>query len=92
MVRVNDQTIDPGEEADQPDGPSDEVEPGPALASELGRLARHPRAEVRRLEAEADKGEVGATPYIEVSRVAVVVVLIFLLLLGIALTAYYVIR
>jgi hypothetical protein len=89
---VNDHTIDPGEETDQPDGPSDEVEPGRAFVSELDRLARHPRTEVHRLEAEADKGEVGATPYIEVSRVAVAVVLIFLLMLGIALTAYYVIR
>jgi hypothetical protein len=78
--------------SDQPDGPPDELEPGQALRSEFDRLTHHPLSEARRLDAEAALGEIGATPFISVARVVFVVALAFLVLLAIALTAYYVVR
>ena len=77
---------------DQADGPPDELEPGQALRSELDRLTHHPLSEARRLDAEAAVGEVGATPFISLARVGFVVAFAFLVLLAIALTAYYVVR
>jgi hypothetical protein len=75
---------------DQADGPQDELEPGPALRSELDRLGHHPREEAHRLVAEADEGEIGATPFITAAtRVVPAVVLAFLVILALALSAYY---
>jgi hypothetical protein len=77
--------------SDQLDGPPDELEPGAALRSELGRLT-HPLDEARRLGAEADAGEIGTTPFVTIARVGAVVAVIFLVMLAIAVTTYYTAR
>ena len=74
------------------DGPPDEVDPGTALEQELGRLVHHPHQEAARLHDVAEAGETGATPYIEIATVARYIIPFVLLLVGIALAAYYVSR
>ena len=69
---------------------ADEVEPGKRVVAEVERLALHPRQEARRLDALAEVGEDGLTPFVEIARVAVRVLPIVLLVLGVVLTAYYI--
>ena len=74
------------------DPDEDEVEPGPLVAGELERLARHPRLEARRLHDVADAGESGSAPFIEVAAVAFRVVPFVLLMIGIMLGIYFAFR
>jgi hypothetical protein len=71
------------------DGPPDELELGAGVRSEIGRLAHHPRQEARGLTAEADEGEIGATPFITAARVGAVLAVVFVVILVLALLAYY---
>jgi len=73
----------------QDDGPRDELEPGKIVEAEIGRLARHPRAETARLKQVADDGEHGSAPFIEIALVARWVVPIALVLIGITLLVYF---
>ena len=73
----------------QDDGPRDELEPGKIIEAEIGRLARHPRAETTRLKQVADDGEHGSAPFIEIALVARWVVPIALVLIGITLLVYF---
>ena len=72
--------------------PQDELEPGPAVEAELGRIVHDPRAEAHRLEAVGAEGETGSTPFIEIGVVLRVLVPIFLVMLAIALVVYYAVR
>jgi len=74
------------------DPDEDELEPGPLVAGELERLARHPRREARRLHDEADAGESGSAPFIEIAAVALRVVPFVLLTIGIMLGVYFALR
>jgi len=73
----------------QDDGPRDELEPGKIAEAEIGRLARHARAETARLKQVADDGEHGSAPFIEIALVAHWVVPIALVLIGITLLVYF---
>jgi len=68
---------------------ADEVEPGKRVVAEVERLALHPRQEARRLDALAEVGEDGLTPFVEIARVAARVVPIVLVVLGVVLAVYY---
>ena len=73
---------------DNEQGPAEELEPTEAIRDELGRVTRHPRREVERLNDVADEGAAGSTPFIEISRVFLFLVPIFLLMLLLAYGAY----
>jgi hypothetical protein len=88
---VNQEPNDPHDGDPETSESSPELEPGEALRSEVDRLAHHPREEIHRLYQEADEGEVGATPFITMTKVGAVVVAAFVVILALALIAYYVI-
>jgi hypothetical protein len=69
-------------------GPRDELEPGEVIEAEIGRLARHPRAETSRLNQVAADGEHGSSPFIEIALVARWIVPLVLLLVCITLLVY----
>ena len=70
-------------------GPPEDLEPGELIEAELGRLARHPRAETARLKRVAADGEQGSTPFIELVLVARWVVPLVAVFVGILLLVYY---
>ena len=70
-------------------GPPEELEPGELIEAELGRLARHPRAETVRLKRVAADGEQGSTPFIELVLVARWIVPLVAVFVGIMLLIYY---
>ena len=71
------------------DGPRDELEPGEVIEAEIGRLARHPRAETARLKQVAADGEHGSSPFIEIALVASWIVPLVLLMVCITLLVYF---
>jgi 8-oxo-dGTP pyrophosphatase MutT (NUDIX family) len=56
---------------------------------EVGRLVRHPVAEIKRLEHVADEGESAATPLIVAIGIATVIAIIFAIVLTVILLVYY---
>ena len=70
------------------DGAQDELRPGEVIEAELGRLGRHPRAEVARLKRVAEEGESGSTPFIEMALVAARLVPLVALVIGVVLFIY----
>ena len=70
-------------------GPPEELEPGELIEAELGRLARHPRAETVRLKQVASDGEQGSTPFIDLVLVARRIVPLVAVFVGIMLLVYY---
>jgi hypothetical protein len=72
-----------------PDGSNEEFELLNEVEGELERLARHPRAEARRLHSVAEEGESGATPLIELGFVASRVLPIVILMIGLIVGVYY---
>ena len=56
---------------------------------EVGRLVRHPVAEIKRLEHVADEGESAATPLIVGIGVIVAFAIVFAIVLTVILLVYY---
>jgi hypothetical protein len=76
-------------ETKPPDASNEEFELLNEVEGELERLARHPRAEARRLHSVAEEGESGATPLIEFGFVASRVLPIVALMIGLIVGVYY---
>jgi len=68
-----------------PDASGEEFEPLKEAEIELERLVSHPRSEARRLQAVAEEGQSGATPLIELAKVASVVIPLLVLIIGLIL-------
>lgn len=77
---------------DESDGAPDEIEPGQLVVEEVERLAHHPRQEMGRLREVADAGESGATPFIELARVAIRLWPVALVMIAIVLAIYFYVR
>jgi hypothetical protein len=75
-----------------PDGASDEFEPFKELEAEAERIVRHPHAEAQRLHLEAEEGESGATPFIEIGTVARWVIPFVALMVALILGVYFAAR
>jgi hypothetical protein len=76
-------------ETNPPDASNKEFELHNEVEGELERLARHPRAEARRLHSVAEEGESGATVLIELAFVASRVLPIVILMIGLIVGVYY---
>lgn len=75
--------------AEQSESPPDDLEPGKMVEAELGRLVRHPRAEMARLEQIEEAGEQGSAPFILIAVVALRVVPFVAIFVGVILLVYY---